>query len=484
MSYNGNSKNPFEILDKAPLSWYHGKNMLVAAVGTFTDGYDLSALSPLLGVVLATFGVNANSHDGIFWATWLNALPILGFFVGAPIFGYYANKGRKRFYGIDVALMSLGAGLQFFAQNLPELAAFRFIMGIGLGADYVLSPMIIAEHSNARDRGRLMGIGFGGFWVLGSLAATLLILGLQPFVSTSGPLTPDLFWRVVLALGALPPLLVVYARRKVPETPRYLATIAGDKEAFKKIIKEAAKVEVQDVEIKPDNRSYGELISAYLPLMLVGASLWYLFDIPAYGQGFFVYYISNILHFGNPALLSFIGIGFTYVGALIFWLVQPRVGSKWMETIGFAGMAASFFAFAALMATGSFAAASSASIALGVAMFGLAKTFGQIGPGSIVAVGAHGVELMPTKIRGIGHAVNVIGGRLGVLTTTFILPGLLAGNNPMAFVIMGVVSALGAVITALFVPETANRGLETITGEARQLVVVHEEREQGRSRTE
>ena len=475
MSYSGNSKNPFEVLDKAPLSWYHGKNMLVAAMGTFTDGYDLSALGPLLGVVLTTFGINPKSADGVFWATWLNALPIFGFFVGAPVFGYFVNKGRKKFYGIDVALMSIGAGLQFFAQNPVELAIFRFIMGIGLGADYVLSPMIIAEHSNARDRGRLMAIGFGGFWVAGSLAATLLILALQPLVSPNGPLTPDLYWRTVLAVGAIPPLLVIYARRKVPETPRFLATIVGDREAFKKVVKEVAKAEVHDVEVKPDTRSYGELISAYLPLMLVGASLWFLFDIPAYGLGFFVYYISNILHFGNPALLNLIGVGFTYIGALVFWLAHPRLGSKKMEAIGFAGMAASFFAFAALMYSGSLASAGFAAVALGITLFGLAKTFGQIGPGSIVAVGAHGVELMPTKIRGIGHAVNVIGGRLGVLTTTFVLPSLLAGDNPVAFVIMGTVSLLGVLITIAFLPETANRGLEEITGEVKQLVAVEQE---------
>ncbi|MFP3074706.1 MAG: MFS transporter, partial [Caldivirga sp.] len=123
--------NPFKILDEASLRWHHIKMMLVAAVGTFTDGYDLTMLGLVLTPLLASFGIsNIKSSIGVFWATWLNALPIFGFLVGAPVFGYLVNKGRKRFYGVDVALMSIGAGLQFIAQSLVELAIFRFMMGI------------------------------------------------------------------------------------------------------------------------------------------------------------------------------------------------------------------------------------------------------------------------------------------------------------------------------------------------------------------
>lgn len=58
--------------------------------------------------------------------------------------------------------------------NLILLGVARFIMGIGLGADYVLSPTIIAEVSNARDRGgKLLALGFGGFWIFGSAVAAI-----------------------------------------------------------------------------------------------------------------------------------------------------------------------------------------------------------------------------------------------------------------------------------------------------------------------
>ena len=442
--------NPFKILDEVSLRWHHIKMMLVAAVGTFTDGYDLTMLGLVLTPLLASFGIsNIKSSIGVFWATWLNALPIFGFLIGAPVFGYLANKGRKRFYGVDVALMSIGAGLQFIAQSLVELAIFRFMMGIGLGADYVLSPMMVAEHSNARDRGRLLAIGFGGFWVFGALVASLLALMFKVFLNS------DLYWRVMLASGAIPPLIVIYLRRRFPETPRYLARIAGDVKEFSKVVRQVLKADVgTDITLRTDDRGYGELLRSYIPYMLLGASLWYLFDIPAYGQGFFITYIANNIGYNNPALMNIISIGFTYLGALIFWLTQPRLGSKVLQAVGFGGMAASFFVFAYLMH------ASLIGVISGILLFSLAKFFGQVGPGSVVAVGAHGVELSPTKVRGIGQAINVLGGRLGVLTTTFVLPALLAANSPYAYVFLGAVSLIGVALTVLFVPETANKGLE------------------------
>ena len=88
--------NPFKMLDEASLRWHHIKMMLVAAVGTFTDGYDLTMLGLVLTPLLASFGIsNIKSSIGVFWATWLNALPIFGFLVGAPVFGYLVNKGEE-----------------------------------------------------------------------------------------------------------------------------------------------------------------------------------------------------------------------------------------------------------------------------------------------------------------------------------------------------------------------------------------------------
>jgi hypothetical protein len=60
--------NPFKILDEASLRWYHIKMMLIAAVGTFTDGYDLTILCLVILPLLASFGISSiKSSLGVFW---------------------------------------------------------------------------------------------------------------------------------------------------------------------------------------------------------------------------------------------------------------------------------------------------------------------------------------------------------------------------------------------------------------------------------
>ncbi len=451
-------QNPFESIDKTKLGWYHVKSLIVSAIGTFTDGYDLTALGLVLPFVLGSFGINSiTSREGIFWATWLNAIPIFGFFIGAPIFGLLSNRGRKKLYGFDLLLMSIGAFMQIFANSLDYLTIYRLIMGVGLGGDYVMSPMIISENATAKDRGRLLGIGFGGFWVLGSLISSIVALILK-YLANTHIISLDLYWRILLGIGALPPLSMVYFRRKMPETPRFIARILGDAESFRELVFYISKSQIQTY-LSVETRTIYELLKKYWPYITLGSLLWFLFDIPAYGQSFFISYISDIIGFKNPPLLQAISIIFVFIGAIHFWYLHPRFGSKNMQSVGFLGMGSVFFVFAVLIEFNLINAFT------GVFLFSLAKYFSQIGPGSIVAVGAYGVELVPTKIRGIASAINTIGGRLGVLVSTFILPNMLSSHGESAYYFMGVIAILGAVITYIFAPETANRGLEEITKE-------------------
>lgn len=75
-------------------------------------------------------------------------------------------------------MLTIGALLQAFVTSPTELAIVRFLVGIGTGVDYVLSPLIMAEHSNAKDRGKLIALGFGLTWSLGAITASLLYLGI------------------------------------------------------------------------------------------------------------------------------------------------------------------------------------------------------------------------------------------------------------------------------------------------------------------
>ncbi|MDE2335173.1 MAG: MFS transporter, partial [Rhodospirillales bacterium] len=135
----------FASLDEQPFKGFHWRAILTTGLGVFTDGYDLSSIGIVLPLVLATFGVKTISglESGL-----LAGSALVGAAVGALIFGLLAQDGRKRFYGFDVLLMGVAALAQAFAPDLGWLIGIRFVLGIGIGADYVLSPTIMAEHAN------------------------------------------------------------------------------------------------------------------------------------------------------------------------------------------------------------------------------------------------------------------------------------------------------------------------------------------------
>ncbi|MBW9141878.1 MAG: MFS transporter, partial [Candidatus Aramenus sp.] len=204
-------RSVFKPLDEKKFSWFHVKSMITTGMGVFTDGYDLSSIGIVLLTVLSSFGITKHSPDYALYTSLISGSALIGAAVGAIIFGILSNRGRKTFYGVDVALMTVGALLQAFVTSPLELVLVRLLLGLGVGADYVLSPMIMAEHSNAKDRGKVIALGFGLFWGFGATLAAVIYLAL----SYAG-VSPDVTWKVVLAAGAIPAAAVIYLRRKSP----------------------------------------------------------------------------------------------------------------------------------------------------------------------------------------------------------------------------------------------------------------------------
>lgn len=95
------------------LTW---RSVLIAGMGVFTDGYNLYSLSLVIYSISNFIRLN-NVTSGL-----LVAGSYFGAAISALIFGLISDfQGRKRMYGIDVTLMTIGAFLQAFSQNYGEL---------------------------------------------------------------------------------------------------------------------------------------------------------------------------------------------------------------------------------------------------------------------------------------------------------------------------------------------------------------------------
>ena len=447
----------FEQLDEQPMKRFHLLAVFTTGMGVFTDGYDLSSIGVVLPLVLASFGVD---HISGLQSGLLAGSALVGAAVGALIFGALAQKGRKRYYGLDVGLMAVAAFAQIFAGDIWTLIAIRFVLGIGVGADYVLSPTIMAEHANRRDRGKKVAFGFGVFWCVGAFVAALVLLVLEAF-----HVPPALQWRIVLAFGAVPAVSVLYLRRKMPETARYLARVAGDAVAANRVIQ---GISGRVVERSPlvDRRAWREVFSQHARQVFGAALLWLVYDIVVYSS---ILFGPSVIAKGigvSPVVFQLVSYGlFVIPGTVLGVMLIDGLGRKPLLALGFILAGGSLALFAILKDT------AAGLPLLGLFLFGLYNFTISLGPGAVSGSGLLGVELSPTRVRSIAQSVTVVGGRIGASTSAFLFPALLGVTGVSGLIyILAIVSLIGAVLTFIVIPEPKGRSLEEINDDGDAMI--------------
>ncbi|HLI20254.1 MAG TPA: MFS transporter, partial [Stellaceae bacterium] len=372
--------------------------------------------------------------------------------VGALVFGVLAQGGRRKFYGFDMLILGLMALAQAFATDIASLIVIRFLLGIGVGADYVLSPTIMAEHANRDNRGRALGLGFGTMWPVGALVAALFTLLL------SGLSVPDdLRWRLVLAGGAVPALAVLYFRRRMPETARYLARLAGDSEGAARVIAEISGA--QAAAPAADKRSFRDVIALHGRAIFAASLLWMIYDLVVYaGVLFGPSLIAQSLGLGPISFSLLLDIVFILPASVLMSVfLIDQIGRKPLQVWGFL-IGGAFVAIFALMQSRLAAAPTLAFI-----VFGL-YCVAQTGPGLVSGAGVLGVELAPTRIRSVAQSITVAGGRIGAAISAFFFPLLFAGiGQAGAYWVIAGLALAGAVCTQWLVPETGRISLEALT---------------------
>ncbi|HLK26295.1 MAG TPA: MFS transporter [Caulobacteraceae bacterium] len=450
------SDSALHALDEQRFKGFHWQATLTTGLGVFCDGYDLSSLALVLSMVLHSFGQAGLTSVQ---SALMSASALVGAAVGALLFGVLGQWGRKRFYGIDVLVLGVAAIAQAFAPNIAWLIGLRFVLGIGVGADYVLSPVIMAEHANRADRGRALGLGFGTMWPIGALAAVLL-----KFLLGALHVPDDLQWRLVLAGGAVPALGVLYFRRKMPETVRYLAKLAGEQGEAERVI--AAVVGEQHAAPARDVRGFGQVFAQHARPILAAALLWMLYDLVVY---VFILFGPNIIAKSlgmDPATFAFLTqilfvLPPSFIGSLF---IIDRFGRKPLQGWGFLGGAVLLLVFALMQHQ------LLAMPALAFAVYGLLN-IAMTGPGLVSGAGILGVELAPTRVRSVAQSITVAGGRIGAAISGFAFPLLFRplGHGGVgqvgAYVVIAGLALLGALGTWLLVPETGKFSLETINRE-------------------
>src|SRR5205085_2555154 len=93
------------------------------------------------------------------------------------------------------------------------------LTGLGIGGEYVAINSAIQELIPARYRGRVDLAVNGSFWVGAGLAGIISVMITDPQIASAG-----IGWRLAFLVGAVLALFVLFMRRSMPESPRWLMT--------------------------------------------------------------------------------------------------------------------------------------------------------------------------------------------------------------------------------------------------------------------
>ncbi|MCK9793656.1 MFS transporter [Isoptericola sp. 4D.3] len=201
-------------LDRLPWSRWHW--MIVIGLGTvwILDGLEVTIVGNLSEALKGETGLGLTSADiGLAGAVY-----VTGSCLGALVFGQLTDRfGRKKLFILTLLVYLTGTVLTAFSMNPMYYFAMRFVTGLGIGGEYAAVNSAIDELIPAKYRGRIDITINGSYW-LGAAGGALLTIPL---------LNPELIpawlgWRLCFALGAVLGLAVLFVRRHVPESPRWL----------------------------------------------------------------------------------------------------------------------------------------------------------------------------------------------------------------------------------------------------------------------
>ncbi|MGH9088083.1 MAG: MFS transporter [Acidimicrobiales bacterium] len=409
------------------LAWSHlHTNILVAlGAGWLFDSFEVQMFSNAVGPLGDHFGATVFERDAIL-AVWLG-----GILVGAVLGGRLTDRfGRRRLF---VATLLWYAGFTVLTGLSPDLAAvygLRFLAALGVGAEYAIVNAAIAELIPARTRGRANAL-IMNFWPAGAALAALLAYVVLDVFAVGNATS----WRFLFVFGGAIALVVLVFRRRIPESPRWLAARGRHREAEQVLASleargaaapfppvPAGRLAAFDAPTPRFRQGLGELVRRYPSRLALGAVL----DLAeAFGYyGIFALLSVVVLH---RVHISDAAIPFFYIvgnagglaGGLAMATCFDRVGHRLTVGVTYLAAAAGIGLLALATASGS---------ALWVTLAFVVAS----GAGTAAWTSAYPTftELFPTHLRGVGVGTSVGIGRVGAIVGTLALPSIATAVGP------------------------------------------------------
>jgi MFS transporter, SP family, arabinose:H+ symporter len=425
---------------------------LTSALAGFLFGFDTVVISGAEKTIQSLWNLSPGLH-GIAMASAL-----YGTVVGSLLGGWPADRfGRKAtllWIGILYLIGAVGSAL---APDVVTFIAARVIGGLGIGISTVVAPMYISEIAPPKYRGRLAGmfqfnIVFG---ILIAFVSNALLAGIGPSA-----------WRWMLGVAAFPSFLYAVFCFGLPESPRWLLSRKGDREAGMQVLQriepDASKAEIATeadaiLAASSETASSGHFWTRSLRKPILLAILIAFFNQLS-GINAILYFAPRIFELtglaAKTALLQSVGIGvtnlvFTFVG---LWLID-RLGRRTLLYIGSFGYIASLGLVAWAFFTSHF------SIVPGCIFAFIAAH--AIGQGAVIWVFIS--EIFPNRHRAEGQTLGSFTHWIFAALLTTFFPKMVSAFPPgYVFSFFAGMMVLQLVWVKTMVPETKGVPLEQI----------------------
>lgn len=443
-------------LDAMPVGKVHRKVIVAIGFGLFFDIYEVFLSSAISTGLVADFHIDPTSVQ----LKLLLASAFIGMFVGAAFLGTLADRiGRRKAFIFNLIWYSVWSLVGAFAPNATFLIIARFLAGVGVGAEYPVADAYLSDVLPKDKRGRLASWAYTLSFVAVP-AVGFLALWLNPIHlgGISG-------WRYLLGLGVIGAIIVVFMRRSLPESPRWLESKGRHEEA-----KQALQVFADGAGVKLEPEDTTSAGTELVAKEKVDLSLFAKKPFAARLFMMFVFHVFQVYGyygFGTLAAIVLTTRGYTTTASLLYialsFLGYPigaalsvplmRVIERKFLIIGSLVLVA---LFGILFATSSIPAL--------IVIFGfLTSAVNNIFSNSYHVYQA---EIFPTQVRATAVGWTYSISRISTGSLPFILlPILTAAGAGWMFGVVAVALLIVIAVVAAIGPRTMRRSVETINSD-------------------
>lgn len=425
-------------------TWATAKLILLSSAGIFADGWDIQVLNLALAIISQLHPVSMTTEAKSFAAS----MTFAGIIIGMLFFGVVADMIGRKFASITTAVLTvIGVlGSSGVSESSPfglamSFGVWRFFAGLGIGGEYPLSATLTKEamQTLSLNRVQLLVVTAAMMNVGGSCQAVLV------WTMIGSGMSLDMTWRLAVAAGALPSILVIILRCQMeePQLP------SGESRQASNYIQNVFRN-----------------IGLSRPVLLASCLCWALYNFSSFGQLTFASSFCNHL-LGeeddnrterldrNAKFALTLGLGYI-IGQVGSSFLVKKFSLPLLQALGFL-----VFGLTMFMSAWSFSQEDQGGIASAVLFFGGCTINGLLGVTTYLIP----TESFSAAARGTAVGLAAASGKFGALLGTALFPFLQHG---VGFVPIMMISGLLAIVGMLVTLHLLPQACEPWQGKARE----------------